>query len=296
MGKLIGSRLAIEDGLWGIARAVREDMENMSEGQRKRCGDVEQWTAFGTEFMQDLGVSKEEWRMKMMREKLEKRRGVEESKGGRPWQASSQGQHHQQGPSRQGPGGSDDCDKAIATRRGLPPQDNSVRHRSAAEGLSSADNSVSNPSDTDPDVATPRQPIFPPLHQLLQLPKTPPDFTISIPKAAEGYLLGFKGNVIMGIVRDCGTPCFLERRLSEPRLEIWGTAEHIARVMEGVNQIVSRHCRSWRVGEKGPHWGAGRTAGDVNGTTGAHPPSASHHPRPPAPTEHRFLVQSPPHR
>lgn len=177
----------------------------MSEGQRKRCGDVEQWTAFGTEFMQDLGVSKEEWRMKMMREKLEKRRGVEESKGGRPWQASSQGQHHQQGPSRQGPyvtafpfffvipprtfyllkspffessGGSDDCDKAIATRRGLPPQDNSVRHRSAAEGLSSADNSVSNPSDTDPDVATPRQPIFPPLHQLLQLPKTPPDFTI----------------------------------------------------------------------------------------------------------------------
>ena len=102
LGELVGSREAIQDGLKGIAYALEEEMATMSDSQRERCGNVEQWTSFGEEFMEDLHISKHNFTARMRAEKKER---MERKENSQAWQGppGNQGPPGQQGVWQQGP-------------------------------------------------------------------------------------------------------------------------------------------------------------------------------------------------
>lgn len=65
LAELVGSRDEIRRGLQAIARTLTSKTSGMSLRQRERCGDVEAWTAYRDEFVEDLGISKKAFKARM---------------------------------------------------------------------------------------------------------------------------------------------------------------------------------------------------------------------------------------
>lgn len=61
MAELVGSAKAIQDGLKAVSKIVSEEMNSWTDDQREKCGKIEEWTVFGEEFLEDLGVSKHDF-------------------------------------------------------------------------------------------------------------------------------------------------------------------------------------------------------------------------------------------
>ncbi|KAK4701141.1 hypothetical protein P7C70_g5094, partial [Phenoliferia sp. Uapishka_3] len=257
LGELIGSREAIQDGLKGIAYVLEEEMMSMSESQRERCGNVEQWTSFGEEFMEDLEITKNAFLSQIRAEKGDRKKGVDAGKKDQGWQSSWQqgsgpsGDQREFDRERPPPPQKDNLWRASAW--GLPasgPQNPSDEHHASGSGLPPLGDLASRIDGRRSDKVQSRSD--------LRNRDSAPDYSINIPKVAERYLIGHKGNVIQSIEKACNTRCFVERRLAQPCVQIWGSREQVERVLIRIDAVVSQHCPTWRVGFErdrlGPGW------------------------------------------
>ncbi|KAK4698796.1 hypothetical protein P7C70_g7473, partial [Phenoliferia sp. Uapishka_3] len=62
LAELVGSRKSILSGLENIRNFIKEEiMIGMGEKDTRACGDVEMWTGFGEEYLEDLTMSNSEW-------------------------------------------------------------------------------------------------------------------------------------------------------------------------------------------------------------------------------------------
>ncbi|KAK4702353.1 hypothetical protein P7C70_g3870, partial [Phenoliferia sp. Uapishka_3] len=97
----------------------------------------------------------------------------------------------------------------------------------------------------------------------------PPAYAFPIPHSAFRLLIGTSGSTIHSIETQTHTRCYVTTFSGEPTLEIWSDARGMRRVMEKVDEIVSKVVRTWRSGREREERGVGWDPDEVGRMNGA---------------------------